>query len=590
MIRRAHIASLVGLAGVLGACVGDRDTAAPPSSCGAVAMCPSGSTCVANQCISELPSGGLLYAAEAYAPSGRADILARTEIPNLDVGAPGGHVDVMFSRFISYSGRVLLHASDQASAAARVVFHRPSRIPGAPDYEVSATAMPGAAAGEAAFTVLLPPNLPGETYDISIYPDDGTLFTVADGTLPPSALAPPVTLTRQTIQAEPATPVALTGDAAGLRALTGTVVDALGHPMAGMIVRAYVNDTSVPPKRTLVSSTGTTDASGLFQIFVPVDKTSSFDLDVVPGANIVAPTLTRTKPLVTNATNQNLSTALQVATIGYPFYPDPVGFDLPVDYKDAAGGRAPAAGARILFTTTIASQVPSDTVHYDVEAAVDSTGQAHVKLLPGDTANRSYTVTVLPPQSAKNQSLWDRTVEVGAAAGVLQALVLLARVQISGVVLDAQGKPAENVTVRPRVSADNFSPKELERLGALNLNEATTMANGSFTMYLDPTLLDRSVSYDFDVVPAGGSALPQWSFGAFGVDPGGGATAVTLDPFQLPTAAVASGMVTDQEKHAVATAEVHIYAKTATETTWKLRTVAKADDSGNITLVLPSTP
>lgn len=582
------LAVAAGLAFVLAGCVEDRADSGAPPTCNP--QCAGGFTCVSNQCIADRPSGDLLYAAEAYGPASKPNLLTRVEIPSLDLGSDGAHVDVMFTLPIEVSGRVLLHGSDPTSAAARVVFHRASRIPGATDYEVAASAMPGVPAGEAAFTVLLPPNLPGETFDISIYPDDGTIFTVPTGSPTPSMLAPPVTFTGQSIVAAPPAPLDLACDSAGLRGLVGTVVDGLGHPMAGMVVRAYVTPTDLMPKRILISSTGTTDESGAFQIFVPANRTDSFDIEVAPGADMVGPTLKRTHPLITNASNRDASIAYQLVPLGYPFYPAAEDFQLPVTYKDSAGGQAPATGARVLFSTTITPKMASDTVRYDVEAVVDTAGLAHAKLLPGDSANRTYAVSVLPPQTAKNQSVWDRPVVVGSAAGVLEPLVIPARVQVAGRVLDAQGQPAANVTVRPQLASTGFTAKELDRLAALNVNETATMANGAFTVYLDEDLLAKPALYDIEVVPPGGSALPQWSFDGVGIDAGTNSTLVTLAAFQLPAAALASGVVTDPDDNAVPTAEVHVYAKKAEETLWKLRTVTKADDSGAITLVLPSTP
>src|SRR5262249_1579169 len=158
--------------------------------------------------------------------------------------------------------------------------------------------MPGKGPGEAAFTARLVPNIPGETYDIQLYPDDGTLFAVPSGTDPPNRLAPPVTISGQAITATPAMPVTLTSDSTGLKELQGTIVSAIGRPRSGMIVRAFSEPQTSQPEPQLVSSTGITDENGNFDIYEPVSRTGSFDLVVTPGPAIVAPTLRRSNPSI----------------------------------------------------------------------------------------------------------------------------------------------------------------------------------------------------------------------------------------------------------------------------------------------------
>src|SRR5262249_60411688 len=104
------------------------------------------------------------------------------------------------------------------------------------------------------------------------------LSAAAGGEPPPTRLAPPVTINGQTITAAPATPVTLTCDSAGLRELDGVVVDALGAPMAGMVVQAFSEPLSNQIEPQLISSTGVTDDTGHFVIYEPVNRTHSFHL------------------------------------------------------------------------------------------------------------------------------------------------------------------------------------------------------------------------------------------------------------------------------------------------------------------------
>lgn len=591
MIRSAHIGLLVGAA-LLGACV--KEEAAPPAPmCVHDTDCATNQTCQAGTCFAAPTS--LQLAAEVFAPANRPDMLARAEIKPLAVDS--GHVTVMFVPSIEYSGRVVLHSNDPLSAAAKVVFHRASRIPGAPDYEVVVDAMPDKGPGEAAFTARLVQNMPGETYDIQIYPDDGTLFPVETGQDPPNRLAPPVTISGQTINAAPSNPVTLTCDSAGLRELDGTVVDAVGAPMAGMMVQAFSEPLNNQTEPQLVSSTGVTDASGHFVIFEPVNRTDSFDLVVTPGSGMVAPALRRKKPSVVS-NMADTSAPIQLDVVRYPFYPSLVSYQLPVTYANLSGGQSPATGARVLFTTVLLKN-DQDLVTFEADASVDATGYAKVSLIPGADTNRSYAVSVLPLQNQPSQSVWDMSVVVGPAAGsnmaVLSALQIRARVQVTGLVIDALGRPADKVTLRPQLSSTflgTLAASDRDRVSAMSLPEVVT-ANGLFTVYLDPTLLSQAAVYDFAVVPPSGSSLPQWSFDSLSVPVDKPTDA--LDNLRLPPATLVTGQVTDDSSppKPVAGADVRVYAAPEagdSSGSWKLRYTARSDDSGGITLVLPSKP
>src|SRR5262249_8238887 len=178
------------------------------------------------------------------------------------------------------------------------------------------------------------------------------LSAAAGGEPPPTRLAPPVTINGQTINAAPATPVTLTCDSAGLRELDGTLVDAVGTPMAGMMVQAFSEPLSNQIEPQLVSSTGMTDETGHFVIYEPVNRTDSFDLVVTPGPGVVAPSLRRRRPSIV-ANLADTSTPIQLDVVRYPFYPSLVSYQLPVTYANLAGGQSAATGARVLFTTVL---------------------------------------------------------------------------------------------------------------------------------------------------------------------------------------------------------------------------------------------
>src|SRR6185436_11343702 len=74
------------------------------------------------------------------------------------------------------------------SVAAHIVFRRPSRIKGAPDYVVTAESEPGVSDPEPSFALQIVPTLPGETFTVTILPDDTLPI---DQTHTVAQLAPP---------------------------------------------------------------------------------------------------------------------------------------------------------------------------------------------------------------------------------------------------------------------------------------------------------------------------------------------------------------------------------------------------------------
>jgi hypothetical protein len=586
---------LVLLAVLAAACVQDPPPGARPT-CTTDPECPTGQRCIDKQCFAASP-GDLQFSAELFAPENKPDMLARAEVPALAIDENTMRVNVMFARSIRVEGRVLLHNWDTLSAAAKVVFRRPSRIKGAPDYEVAVDAMPGKVAGEAAFSARILPNDPGETYDITIYPDDGTLFALAKGQQAPNTLAPPVTLASQSFRTAPQAPLDLTCDSTGLRGVTGYVVDGMGQPLGGLTVRAYSEPTSAVTKAQLVSSTATTDPAGFFTIYLPTSKASAFDLKVSAGPGQTAPTLLRVRPDTTSGIHGATTTGpIVLGPIAYPPYPALQSYALPVSYDDVGGGHKPAVGALASFSTTLMVS-DHDTVTYEVSALVDADGQARVSLIPGGAGmDRQYKVTVLPRQGTQTapsvgQAVWDRGLAIGSpGASTLAELVLPTRIRVSGSVLDSQRRAAGNITVRPQIAStltDPLSAESRDRLAALSLPEVTTDDKGAFAFYVDPTLLGRSAVYDLELVPPGGSVLPRWSKNGVEI-PSDTSGALDAGPIMLPAAALATGPVTDEDNAPVANAEVRVYARAAGEDTAKLRTLAKSDASGMVVLVLPS--
>jgi hypothetical protein len=576
-------ALVVAAAAWLAGCVEEKDPA-PTPVCQTSDDCAPGQDCIEHACFGAATGE---FSAELFAPQSRRDMLARAEIQRLGI-TPEGHADIMFARSVEVTGSVLLRSTDPTSVAAKVVFRRPSRIPGAPDYVVSVDAAAGKGPGEMAFRVRLLPNEVGESYQVTIYPDDGTLATPPAGQLPPSALAPPqvvpdVHLTTNLSNFD----VAL--DRGGVRSVSGQVVDAVGAGMPGMVVRAYGQLTSSAPLE-LVSSTGRTDEEGRFEIFLPTGRSSLFDLRITPGVGVRAASLVRKS--VRPTLGQSVGASV-LEPIRYPALPRPVRYQLPVAGADAAGGRKAALGATVIFSSTLLATA-TDTVTYQTQAEVGTAGLAEPDLIPGVLEqNRAYQVTVLPLANTLQGARWDASVSVGPPnpvtgdGGVLAELDLPARVLVSGTVRDADGKTVNKLTVRPQLAAGFVAGAgaDLERVAAVRLPEVTTNDQGLFSVYLDRALAGLDAGYDLELLPPGGSVLPRWSRDQ--VSPPRDDARLELGDLGLPRASLVSGVVTDEGGTPVADAEIRVYMRVGAASA-RQRALAKSDQNGEIELVLPA--
>lgn len=588
-MRHASITIAIALV-AMGGCVTEPDST-QPDGCKKSEECAPGFQCIDNACFSASSSGD--FAAELFAPQNRSDMLARAEIKMLGISA-SNTTEIMFARSVEVAGRVLLRSTDETSVAAKLSFRRPSRIPGAPDYVVNATAAAGKKAGEPAFRVRLLPNVDDETYEVTIYPDDGTLVTPAPGQQPPNALAPPqvvapVKLTTNLDRFD----VAL--DRGGVRGISGQVVDAVGEGMPNMVVRAYSRLTSSAPLE-LVSSTGKTDDAGRFEIFLPMGRSSLFDLSITPGAGVKVPSLVRkgVRPtLAVSGTSLSLGDAIR-----YPALPKSVKYQLPVEGADKDGGRKPALGATVTLVTTLLT-TSTDTVTFETQAEVGTAGFAELDLVPGVLEqNRNYQVTVLPLANTLQGARWDATVSIGppnpatGEGGVLAALDLPSRVLVTGTVKGADGKPVSKVTVRPQLSAGFVAAAGagIDRVGAARLPEVTTNEVGLFSVFLDAKLAGMAADYDLELVPPAGSVLPRWSRDH--VAPSGEAGRQELGDIALPGASLVSGIVRDEDGGPVADAEIRVYMTDTKDgvTTSRQRALAKSDATGKVDLVLPVAP
>lgn len=579
----------------------------PPTSDGLMCTtkddCAPGEGCVDGRCYGRPPS--LKFAAELHPPSSRTD-LAKTELPVLAIADDGLLTNVAFGRTAGLSGRVALAANPTGSVAAKLELRRASRIPGGPEYVVAVDARPTADPLAPSFFVRLPPCQPGESYQLTIYPDDGAIASPAEGFPSPAELAPPVR-ERIVIAEGMVDEVFLLGDPDGQKQIQGRVVDAVRLGVPGMIVRAYGSYVDGQP-RELASSLGRTDASGAFLVWVPTSWADVFDLVVTPVDGQSRPTITRRNVLVEDPAGQFVVPA-NIGELVLPSYPNPVEVTIPVAGRSSAGGLEPVVGAKITVRTTIGGG--PDDASFATTGTAGVNGEARLDVIPaGADGNRIYDVDVVPPPGSEQAGLWHQTIEVGPLGGTLAPMVLPARGLVTGRILDADGDavPGLLIRARPSLAFDlGLDPGEIATARALEWPMTGVGTDGSFAIFLDGAVLGHDTTYNLEVEPPAGSPIPHWSFDrvSFPKDtlPGGNPDAqpqaVDLGERRLPAGSFVRGQVVDEVGNPVPDAELRIYLleDSAACGSWagpecippaRLNSLAESQADGTLQLVLPS--
>lgn len=577
-----------------GGCI---EAEAPKGECHIDDDCPGDEVCREDHlCYGSPPA--IPLAAELYPSEERAGDLARAEVTELAIDKRG-EFELAFADSVVVEGRVVLFG-ETTSAAAKLVFRRPSRIPGAPDYVVTTDSEPGRPEGESSFRVRLIPTDSGETYQVTVYPDNGAIYTPPEGWPTPAELAPPKR--EPVLITEDLTGVVITlADAQGMKQIRGRLVDAAGRGFEGLRVRAYGRFTpgSAPE---ILSSRVRTDADGRFAIVVPVAAEDDFDIVFLPDPGAPLPQATLRNVHVDDPPGDITVTA-DIGDVVLPSFAAPTDFVLPVFGQSSAGGDEPATGAVVSFRSQILSEGDL-TVEYRAEGVVDGNGLATVKLIPGGLQqNRLYTVNVLPLPDSEHAARWGDAVEVGLMGGVLAMLAPLPqRIYVSGQVLDHEGQPAPNVRVLP-IPAPAFTfgldAAARDAVAALRWPETLTDADGVFAIHLDPAILGVDAVYDFELEPPEMSLLPRWTVSA--VDLGGADAARSMGEIVLPDASLAWGTVLGPDGEPVPLAQVRVYEtfddstvcaaipqESGCQAPARLRALAQADEAGAVRLVLPS--
>ncbi len=275
---------------------------------------------------------------------------------------------------------------------------------------------------------------------------------------------------------------------------------------------------------------------------------------------------------------------------------------MPITGRTGSGDSTAIAGATVTLTTAIRdSQDPNLTTTFTVSAATDGDGQAKVTVLPGGTILRDYRLGVQPPADSEFASLYDRTIQIGSGGGVLGKIELAHRVAVTGTLLDASGAPAVGVVIQAEPAQRLALTLDADAQAQLKTQQrplATTLADGSFFVWVDPELVGTLASYDLSCDPPEGARVPRWSFRDIGV--ASLVENVELGGLTLPPGRHVRGIVTDDHGAPVAGAELRLF-EIVTDSTLcglgrlpadcvlpaALRARDRSDDQGVVELIVP---
>ncbi|MCE9578020.1 MAG: hypothetical protein K8W52_33115 [Deltaproteobacteria bacterium] len=536
------------------ACLPSVNGNAPPE-CHVTTDCPlPGQVCDEGVCWGGLPSGGQ-WAAQIGPPSDRQSELVVTEVPELTIPDDGGFGEVIVQAPVRISGRVHFDCTNGApsscdpdvTVAAALTITRPSRIAGGPGFVGTTTSVPDASGDSFAFYVPRL-SLTDDPYTITITPLD---VANAGATGPtPAELAPPVTI--QVAASDTVQGLDVVLGKGVLRKVSGKVVDATGAKLPGVRVFAEGRfDAARPLER--VSSVGVTNADGAYTIYIAESAFPVVDLVAHPTDY---PALTLR--LTDIAADQPTQSAhdLRLPGLGVP-----IAVSVPITGRTGAGDSTAIAGAVVTLTTTIHDSLdPNLTTSFLVSGATDATGQATVSVLPGSTILRDYLVGVQPPAESEFATLYDRTIQIGPGGGVLGKIELAHRVAVTGTLLDANGDPAQGVVIQAEPAQRLALTLDADAQAQLKTQQrplATTLADGSFFVWVDPELVGKLASYDLTCDPPEGARLPRWAFRDVGV--ASLVANVDLGGLVLPPGRHVRGIVTDTYGTPVPGAELRLF-------------------------------
>ena len=546
VIAGGAIAALVALAGCTPHQTGASVSCAPPE-------CATDST--------------LLLVAEVDPPSDSQ--LVREEFGAVTVDPQTGVFALDMLPQVTLSGSVQLGTGGSAKTiGATVVATRPSRIVGRPDVVYQGTVDPI----HGTYTLVVSQSLPDETYSLRVAPTDPSL-------VPPKTLKVVADVNKEVdVLFEP--PLTLPE-------LHGTILDSLQQPVAGMQVQA-TTVTTTTAAAVVVSTTTVTDANGAWSIRLTTNPPDKVALTATPTmlANDALPSLQRTVDLTKLGPTSSLTASLTV-----PPLPAPVRVSYTVVGAGTSGALIPVTAATCTFVADVSDPHATDgtTATFRAASMTDPiTGEVDVDLVPAESGNRSYTVTIAPdatqPFATRTQPL---TVSPGGYGG---NIVLSLRAQLSGRVVDESNQPLAALTVLPAAptlaTALGPSPYTL----TTTPQQATASSDGRFSLRLDEGF------WDVGLVPPADAMLPRLWLTQVDLN-----SDVDVGTVIVPRGVVVHGVVHDPSGAPLAHANVRVYTVTSGNSACaptdqqclappRLRAEGSSAADGTVALILPSQP
>lgn len=474
------------------------------ASANSTAECPPTAHCVPGQPVPQDLELGVELIPPATSP------FVRQELPAVRFDDTGS-ASLTLTPGVMVHGQIL-DEQGKAPVQAQVIFSRASGIAGLPKL---VTQVPTDAGGT--FAVLLPPL----AYEMRVLP-------VGDL----EAVYPPLTtLLSPTNAGEFPAPVVVRMQR-GIQ-LDGRVTSALAVGIASVPVRAVDGDHN----DQILSTTAVTNTDGGFTLW----------LSQAPDARSVA----HVRVIASLSNALTLSREINGSTLGVnaarvelhgPALPDLQTFVVKVVGKSQAGTPDPLQGARV-DATTVVSLPTADTLATFAASTntYDGAGHAALQLIPAGDGNRSYTVTVTPPEGLPygNASF---TLQVGPTGGVLSTLALDPRPSVLGTLTGPDGALLRGVLV----TGTQLDPPD----GATpTMARSTSGLDGSFILHVD------NGRYDFDVVPPLTASLARLSLADRDVS-----GTLELGNIQLPTPLGATVALAGRDGKPVLGIEVRLYA------------------------------
>jgi hypothetical protein len=269
----------------------------------------------------------------------------------------------------------------------------------------------------------------------------------------------------------------------------------------------------------------------------------------------VTPTLavTRVMPTLTlDLATSSLGVAKSVtANMHVPPLPAAVHLIYPVLGISTSGAQTPAGGASCVFVADLSDPKATDGVKasYRATATTDPVyGNAEVDLIPSDTGNRVYMVSITPDATSDFATLLT-TVEVAPTTSPYgPGITLSLRPQLSGQVLDPSSTPLHGLQVVLGAATVAASVAPTPYLVATTPPQTLSDADGRFALRTDKGF------WDIGLIPPGDTMLPRLWMTSIDIS-----SDLDIKSVKLPRGVMVRGIVKDPDGNPLARANVRLY-------------------------------